>query len=302
MPAIISQITRSSLHDGPGIRSVVYLKGCNLRCLWCHNPETQSGQTELLERPERCIQCGRCLAACPWNCRTLSDGQMVWQRDQCRSCMRCADVCPNEAIVICGETMTEQDVFTEISKDQGYYQASGGGVTFSGGECLLYPEFVRSTALLCRETGIHTAVESALSVSWSAVAQVIDVIDLFMVDIKHPDNAMHQQLTGGSNRLVLDNIARLSACHQAVQIRIPLIPSINDDSACLTAIADFINTCGPGIQSVELLRYNTMGQGKYLALGRSYQSFAENPQDDAAVEASASFLRSRLREKMPVIY
>lgn len=302
MQTLISQITRCSLHDGPGIRSVVYLKGCNLRCQWCQNPESQSARIELLHRPDRCIQCGRCLSVCPHDCRTLSDGQIVWHREQCQNCCQCATVCPNEAIAICGQRFSEQEVFAQVRKDRHYYASTGGGVTFSGGECLLQPHFVRAVADLCQKDDMHTAVESAFCVPWSSIATVMDAIDLFFADIKHPDDATHRRLTGQGNRLILDNIGRLSAVHQAIIIRIPLIPGVNDDPESLTAIADIINSFGRGIRSVELLRYNNLAEGKYRALGRPYHSFAEHPQDDQTIEACAAILRSRLRDGLPVLF
>jgi len=300
--AIISQITRCSLHDGPGIRTVVYLKGCNLRCLWCHNPENQSALVELLDQPSRCIRCGRCLTVCSAGSRVFVDGQNAWDRERCRQCLQCAAVCPNEAIVVCGQAMTEQTVYNEILKDRDYYAATGGGVTFSGGECLLQPDFVRATASLCQAKSIHTAVESAFSVPWSSVECVLAVIDLFLIDIKHPDNAVHKQLTGKGNRQILDNISRLSRCHPAVNIRVPLIPTANDSRDSLHGLADIINTCGRGIQTVELLRYNNLAEGKYRALGRPFHGFADHPQVDAALEASAAILRSRLRDDVRVLY
>ena len=302
MQALISQITRCSLHDGPGIRSVVYLKGCSLRCLWCHNPESQSARVELLDQPGRCIQCGRCLAVCPTGCRSLAGGMIVWQRENCRLCSQCAAACPNEAVVVCGQTLSEQAVHAEVCKDRDYYAATDGGVTFSGGECLLQPDFVRAAAGLCHADGIHTAVESAFCVPWSSVERVMDEVDLFLADIKHPDDGVHKQLTGQGNRLILDNIGRLSRSHQAVNIRVPLIPTANDDLDSLLGIADIVNGFGPGIQSVELLRYNNLAEGKYRALRRPFHRFAGHPQDDAALATCAAILRSRLRDDVPVLY
>jgi pyruvate formate lyase activating enzyme len=204
--------------------------------------------------------------------------------------------------VVCGQTLSEQAVYAEVCKDRDYYAATGGGVTFSGGECLLQPDFVRAAVDLCHVDGIHTAVESALCVPWSSVERVMDGVDLFLADIKHPDDGMHKQLTGQGNRQILDNIGRLSRSHQAINIRVPLIPTANDDQDSLLGIANIVNSFGPGIQSVELLRYNNLAEGKYRSLGRPFHRFAGHPQDDAALEACAAILRSRLRDNVPVLY
>ena len=176
--APVTNISRCSLHDGPGSRTVVYFKGCGLKCQWCHNPETREAKKQILFIPNKCIHCGTCIEVCPEH-HMISGDQMEYLREGCIACGRCAEECPSMALSLCGEDKTADQVMAEIRKDQHYYQATGGGVTFSGGECLLYPEFVAELAEKCRAEGIHTAVESAMFVPWENIEQVLPVIDLF---------------------------------------------------------------------------------------------------------------------------
>lgn len=292
--AVITHIARCSLHDGPGIRTVIYLKGCNLHCPWCHNPENQAAGTEILFYPGRCLQCGRCLAICPSG-HPLADGRIQYRREACNLCLRCADACPSEALSVCGREMSGQDVFGEISKDRDYYAASGGGVTFSGGECLLQPDFVAETAGLCRKAGIHTAVESAFCVRWEDIERIRAQIDLFIIDIKHHDSAVHRKLTGRSNALILANLRRLAALQADILIRIPLIPGVNDDDQNLIATAGLVNSLGDAVRGVELLKYNNLAAGKYAALDRPMIQYADAAQDDQTLLRKNELLRGCLR-------
>ena len=174
--APITNISRGSMHDGPGVRTVVYFKGCGLRCQWCHNPETLSAESQLLYISNKCIHCGKCVECCPEH-HKICGNDMLFIRDGCTVCGKCAAVCPSLALSLCGEQKTPQQIFDEIKKDAHYYSSSGGGVTFSGGECLLYPRFVAETAGMCMESGIHTAVESAFFVPWQNVQSVLPHVD-----------------------------------------------------------------------------------------------------------------------------
>ncbi len=174
----ISNISRTSLHDGPGIRTVVYFKGCTLRCKWCHNPETFSALPEILYASVKCIHCGKCVEQCPEH-HKISGNDMLFLREGCTACGRCAAGCPSMALSLCGEEKTADELFAEIQKDAHYYAVSGGGVTFSGGECLLYPEYLAQVARKCKENRIDTAVESAFCVPWENVMRVLPFVDLF---------------------------------------------------------------------------------------------------------------------------
>ncbi len=221
---LIFDIQRNSIVDGPGIRTTVFFKGCNLRCAWCHNPESQSREPELL------------------------NGN------------------------ICGRKMTADEILKEILKDKAFYAASGGGVTFSGGECMLYPEKLRKILILCRKNGIHTAIDTAGLVSWESFLRVIPYTDMILYDIKCADDALHKKFTGASNRVIIQNLRRLSAKFQGeLVIRVPVIGGFNDSEAEMKKISKLIS--GIKYSRIELLPYHKLGEDKYHALGREVISF-----------------------------
>lgn len=289
--APITNIARGSLHDGPGVRTVVYLKGCTLHCKWCHNPETISPKKQILYYPTKCIHCGRCVEVCPKQ-HKISGNDMVFLREGCVGCGKCAEVCPVMALNLCGEEKTVDEVFSEIVKDRHYFQSSGGGVTMSGGECLLYPEFLTELLGKCRQEGIHTTIESAFSVPWSNIEKVISQVDLFFADFKIADAKKHREYTGRDNSLILENIRKLSYMHQNIIIRIPIIPGVNDSCEDILGFAREIRQLGKGIQNVELLKYNPLAESKYAALEREYQRFAAKPQSDEAIKKLCDMLQS----------
>ena len=223
----VTNISRCSLHDGPGIRTVIYFKGCSLKCEWCHNPETQAAKKQILYAAFKCIHCGKCIETCPEH-HVIAGDDMQFLREGCLACGKCADACPSLALSLCGEGKTVDALFDDINKDRHYYLSSGGGVTFSGGECLLYPEYVAEIAKRCRENAIHTAIESAFHVPWENVEAVIPFIDLFFADLKIPDSQKHKRFTGKDNVQIIENIRRLSEVAENIILRIPVIPGVND--------------------------------------------------------------------------
>lgn len=282
--AQISNIARGSLHDGPGIRTVVYFKGCGLRCRWCHNPETFSQKQEILFAPSKCIACGACSTVCPEHHR-LVDGSISFLRDGCIACGRCTEVCPSLALSLCGEQMDVDSVFAAIKKDLTYYTASHGGVTFSGGECLLQAEAVADIACRCRTLGISTAVETALFVPWENIEHVLPSTDLFYADLKIADSEKHRQYTGQDNALILENLRFLSLAHSNIIVRIPIIPGVNDTADDLEGFARILRSLGPGIRQVELLKYNILGASKYDAIGKTWVRFSDTIQSDEEMHA-----------------
>ena len=290
--APITNISGCSLHDGPGVRTVVYFKGCPLSCRWCHNPETQAMKPQILYLPQKCIHCGACLEVCPEH-HVIRDGQMVYLREGCTGCGRCAEICPSRALELCGEEKTVDEVFARIEKDRHYYDASGGGVTFSGGECLLHTEFLTRLAEKCHKAGIHTAVESALHVPWEKVAPLIPHIDLSFGDLKIPDPEKHRCYTGRSNDRILENLRRLSREADNIILRIPVIPGVNDSREDLEGFARIIRTFGNGVKEVELLKYNPLAKSKYTFLDEEYTAFSQESQTDSRMRELCDLLQEQ---------
>lgn len=296
----IANIARMSLHDGPGVRTVIYFKGCTLRCRWCHNPETLSERRQVLYAPVKCIHCGRCVSVCAQHHR-IEGHDMIFEREGCTACGRCAAACPSGALSLCGEAMTLDEVMAEVRKDIHFFKATGGGVTLSGGECLLQADFAEELLSHCRSEGIHTAIESAFYVPWKRAAQVIPHADLCFADLKIADPEKHRLYTGQDNRLILENLRRLTREKEQVVIRIPLIPGVNDSSEDMRAFADVIRTLGAGVQSVELLRYNNLAESKYRMAGMDYEDFGA-VQEEKQVEALCANLKEHIGAACEVFY
>ncbi len=301
LTASITNISRGSLHDGPGVRSVVYFKGCGLRCAWCHNPETISVAPLVLYAPTKCIHCGRCVALCPKGHEIVGD-DMVYHREHCTSCGTCADACPTGALSLCGKEMSLDDVLKEIRKDKHYYTESGGGVTLSGGECLLHPAFCRELLMRCKEENIGTAVESALYVPTSHMETVASLVDTFFADVKLPDAKRHEKYTGHDNALIVENLHKLTRMHDHVILRIPLIPSVNDTPEDMKSFGALISTFGDGIKEIELLKYNYLAESKYMGAGMDYHSFGMKTQSDATLQTLAEALEKALDGRFPVYF
>jgi len=291
---IISNISRCSLHDGPGVRTVVYFKGCALRCRWCHNPETLSSAAEVLYAKTKCIKCGRCVQLCPEH-HLIERDEMVLLREGCKGCGKCAQACPSGALEMSGRAMNADEVMKEIRKDLHFYRASGGGVTLSGGECLLQAGFAEEILRLCHEEQIDTAVESALFVPWENVQKVLPYCDLFMTDVKLPDSERHRQYTGQDNGLIMENLMRLTeAAPGRVLARIPLIPGVNDSDEDMRRFAAILKPVKEGLRGIELLKYNALAEGKYLIAGKQYEAFGDGPQGDEKVNRLAEILSAEL--------
>ncbi len=262
---IITHIQRFSVHDGPGIRTTVFLKGCQMHCPWCHNPETRSPRPELQVFASRCIDCAACADRCARGGHEFAAGQHVFHRERCVGCGRCAEVCFAQSLVRVGETRTAEEVLKEVLMDRPFYQPAGG-VTLSGGEPLAQPDFTRAILELCRREGVHTAIESNLAWPWLIVAPLVDLVDLFMVDIKIMDEWEHQDLTGVSNRQTLRNLCQLDAMGKPLVVRTPVIAGVNDRPEQIAAIADWLAELS-NVRQYDLLPYHPLGTGKYEALG-----------------------------------
>jgi len=282
----IFDIKKFAVHDGPGIRTTVFFKGCPLSCEWCHNPESQRERPEILYYKDRCSLCGACVSACEQVAISLVSGHLMLNQSLCVGCGDCIRACPNGARELAGRQMSVEQVISEIVKDTLFYEESGGGVTFSGGEPLMQAEFVRAVATRCQAFDIHTALDTSGYASEDALMKVTNVIDLFLYDVKTLDDATHLAHTGVSNRSILRNLRMLDDMGKRIWIRFPLVPGVNDDEHSLSDLIDLICSLR-AVEAIQVLPYHRAGAGKYRRLGREY-AFLET--EEPSGEDAAAYL------------
>ena len=287
MEGIITTIQRMSVHDGPGIRSTLFLKGCNLRCRWCHNPETWSRQVQLQQTPARCIGCGSCLAACSFDALSAGSDRVRIDRERCTVCGACVEACPSGALTLVGERITVEEAFRRIARDLPFYRQTGGGVTASGGEPLLQPLFLKELLIRCRQENIHTAVETNLAVDREVVRMLMPHVDEWMCDCKLLDSDRHREVTGLGNEAVLANLAFLIGQGARVTVRMPVVPGVNDSEREIGAICRWLVPFASRLKGYELLPFHTLGFDKFDACG------IENPMAGARPLEAARFDRLR---------
>ena len=285
----VFDIKSFSIHDGPGIRTTVFFKGCPLRCWWCHNPESQSPAQELLLRPNLCIGCGACLDVCPQGAISKNGRGIVTDLEACSACGACVDVCYSDARVLVGKTWSVAEVLAAVERDRPFYDQSGGGVTFSGGEPLMQPAFLLALLQACKERGLHTTVDTCGFAAKEVFADIADYVDLFLYDLKVMDDARHKDVTGVSNRLILDNLRMLSQSGHDLVLRVPIIPGVNDDRENLEHLGQFIASL-PHLNRVDILAYHQTGMEKYQRLHRSYRLSETNPPSEARMDEIAAYL------------
>lgn len=289
--AWITNIQRYSLHDGPGVRTTIFFQGCNLRCRWCHNPETIPPKPILMWYRARCIGCKRCVEACSRGARTMDPGGMLVDGSMCALCGDCVRACPANAATFSAKEYSLDEILAAALRDQPFY-GKHGGVTCSGGEPMLRAEFLVQLLPELKKAGVHTAVDTAANVPWCDFERVIPHTDLFLVDFKVADEALHREMTGVGRARIRENIARLCRSGCDMRIRVPVIPTVNDDFAFLDAMADELSDDGfTGV--IDLLPFHRLGSGKYDALSRDY-AFAElEPPNSEGMEERCAYLRRR---------
>ncbi|HCL79368.1 MAG TPA: glycyl-radical enzyme activating protein [Synergistaceae bacterium] len=293
---MIFDIKRYSIHDGPGIRTTFFLKGCPLSCWWCHNPEGISAEPVMTYRAGRCISCGECIAVCPtgaWSRRP--DGTPERDMTKCTSCRACERRCPTTAIQFAGRTISVADVVAEAKKDIPFFDASGGGVTFSGGEPILQPLFLGAALQALREEGIHTAVDTSGCAPEQDLLRIAEYTDLFLFDVKIVDQTLHELYTNAKNDHILSNLKALDAWlakggQKNISIRIPLIPGVNDSEAGLLQAITFIRSLR-SVQSVHILPYHSAGSAKYRNIGMEYRMGSTQPPSAEEVERVLALFR-----------
>ena len=288
---IVFSIEGYAVHDGPGIRTLVFFKGCPLRCQWCDNPESQCKENQIFLITDRCIGCGQCVDMCSQNATTLSNGQLRVNRKLCTACGKCVETCYSGTRVLVGKRMTARAVLDQITKDLRFYRRSSGGVTLSGGEPLMQAKFARAILIGCRDRSIHTTVETSGYANWREAEAVLSNVDLVILDIKHMDSLTHRKFTGVPNELILENAKKISILNVPMIIRIPIIPGYNDSEANIEATAAYVTKLS-SVDKVELLTYHSLGAPKYLRLGLKYKLRNLRPPSNGHVEKFREIIAS----------
>lgn len=286
----IFDIQRYSIHDGPGIRTTVFFKGCPLRCSWCANPESWHLYPELSFIKGNCTACGICVTACSKHAIALKDNKSFTDRQLCDNCGDCAEVCPNKARVLIARSVSVAEVVAEIEKDEVFYRNSNGGVTLSGGEPTLQPEFCLSLLKTLYESGFATVLDTCGFVRWEILENILKYVDLVHFDFKHMDDAMHRRYTGVSNKIILNNAKKLSLMGKPVIARIPLIPGVNDSLDNLGKTARFCKQL-PSLRRLDLLPYHSLGANKFEQLGSCYSLSDVRASEKTYVEGLAESIR-----------
>lgn len=298
LKGIIFDIQRFSIHDGPGIRTTVFLKGCKLHCFWCHNPESIESYPEIQIVPFRCIGCGKCVVVCPANARKKINEIIEYSRELCKRCGKCVDVCYAGATVWIGKVMTVKEIMDEVERDDAFYKRSGGGVTFSGGEPMLQKDFLKRLLEECKKRRIHTAIDTSGNVSWQSFEEMLPFIDLFLYDVKLIDEDKHRKFTGVSNKKILKNLKNLVDNHAKIIIRIPVVHGVNDSVEEIEKIATFIKELD-SVECTELLNFHQLGSGKYKSLGKEYLSKEVKPLSrEEMKKIREKFLKKTLKIKV----
>lgn len=294
---VVFNIQRFSIHDGPGIRTTVFLKECAMGCFWCHNPEGRNPDPEIQYFPSRCIACGECVKVCPNGAHELREGVHVFLRDRCATAAECVKVCCSNALELNGRRMSVEEVVEEVLRDRPFYDTSHGGVTLSGGEPALNSEFARDILASCKEKGLHTAIETCGYYPWSSLERLLPVTDLVMMDVKLISPDRHRAVTRNSNEVILANARRLALTDKQLTFRTPVVPTVNDSEEEFGKIASFIRSLldlreGKGGIRYELLPFHRMAADKYASLGLGYEAAELVPPSKSKMRELSNIARS----------
>lgn len=288
----LTSIQRFCIHDGPGIRTVVFMQGCPLRCRWCQNPECRTTGPLLKYTAALCANCSSCARVCSHACHRFDSGTHTLVRRRCTRCGLCAESCPTRALEMVGEIRSPDDTLEIVTRDAAFYETSGGGLTLSGGEPLAQPDATSVLLHLAREQGIHTCVETSGYARWPVFESLLDAVDLWLYDLKHIDPKAHSAATGVSNRRILSNLSRLLDAEAAVILRLPIIPGYNTDQRSLTMLVDRVESFDQ-VREVHLMPYNALARSKFAALGLRYSLAQTQPPPDETLRRLKTQLEGR---------
>ncbi|MEI6856326.1 trans-4-hydroxy-L-proline dehydratase activase [Psychrilyobacter sp.] len=297
MKGTIVNVQRYSVHDGPGIRTTIFFKGCPLKCWWCHNPENISLKEEEMFYEDKCTGCGRCIKICREEAIKLKNGNPFVELEKCKSCGRCAEFCISGAKEHVGRSVHVDELMVHIKKDIPFYEESGGGVTFSGGEPLMQGEFLNEVLKRCKNLKINTTLDTCGYSDWKKIKKIHDKVDLFLYDLKIFDDEKHIKYTGVSNKLILENLKKLSSLGKNIYVRMPIIKGINDDSEHVDNCVKFLSELN--ILQVNLLPYHKLGMNKYDRLAKKYKlTGEEKPSDSDMIEIAEKFRIAGIKVKI----
>lgn len=291
MTGKIFDIKKFAIHDGEGIRTTVFFKGCPLKCIWCHNPESISTKPEIEYKEARCLDCGACTAVCPHLAHIIDGEHHKYAREACVACGKCVDVCLGEALSLFGKEVTVDEVVDTVLEDRAFYDSSGGGVTLSGGECLLQADFCAELLKKLKEYGINCNVDTCGYVDKSAIDKVAPYTDVFLYDIKHPDSDIHKKHTGVPNEKIIENLRYIDSLGKTIEVRIPLIPEVNDDDETIEKIGALLSGIN-NLKRVKVLLYNNLAGSKYGNIGKKNTMPEAAPQSRERVEKITEILRN----------
>ncbi|AKL96014.1 pyruvate formate lyase activating enzyme [Clostridium aceticum] len=295
--ALITNIQKYSLHDGPGIRTTVFLKGCPLKCIWCHNPENQSYHKQMMYNKEKCNLCGGCQRKCSIGAIHIKTENIDVDSEKCNFCENCTEFCINNAREIVGQEYTTSELMKEIEKDKIFYEQSGGGVTFSGGEAMHQIDFLHEIARKCKTKGISVAIDTCGQVSFQHFEKLLEDVDIFLYDLKLMNSQEHKKYTGVPNEVILDNLKELSKKGAKIYLRLPLIEGINTDNENINAIVKFIKNLN--IVHINLLPYHEIGSDKYKRLNMKYEyALMKKPSDERLQEIKTLFEKNNFKVKI----